>query len=130
MTGFIKNLFGSKGNSQPKAPKPEEKGGAYFLSADEAKTLGDIEYMRTPKKVKHTFPKGKVEGEYEVEISAMGKSDASKPQSTVSDAAFASMMPASNEPSEPSPTLPNGDRRKSDTSLDMFRNMARDIKKK
>ena len=28
----------------------------FFLSPDESKTLGDIEYMRQPNTVTHTFP--------------------------------------------------------------------------
>ena len=34
-------------------------GESFFLDADDAKTMGDIEYMRTPKKVKRTFAKTK-----------------------------------------------------------------------
>ena len=41
-----KSLFGWKKNSRD-----------FFLSPDEAKTLGDIDYMRTSKTIHHTFPK-------------------------------------------------------------------------
>ena len=45
MAGLLKRLFGQQ-NSQD-----------FFLSPDESKTLGDIDYMRTSKTIHHTFPK-------------------------------------------------------------------------
>ena len=44
MVGPFKRLF-------------EYKSRDFFLSPDEAKTLGDINYMRTPRTIHHTFPK-------------------------------------------------------------------------
>jgi len=37
--------------------------GSVFLDPDDAKTMGDIDYMRTPKKIKRTFAKSKGWGE-------------------------------------------------------------------
>ncbi|MBF2077251.1 MAG: hypothetical protein IGR76_01720 [Synechococcales cyanobacterium T60_A2020_003] len=138
MTGFIRNLFGSKKSpvdtrdavtKAVKSQKPTRDGGAYFLDPDSAKTLGNIDYMRTPKKIKHTFPKGKVEGVYEAEISATDMRSGSAPQaSSLSNPLFDD---TAREPSQSvSSATPVGERRKADSSMDMFRNMAKDIKKK
>lgn len=124
MTGFIRGLFG--GNKQPRAPKPPQPGKAFFLDPDDAKTFGDIDYMRSSKVIKRTFAKSKSMKE-ELEsvraVSAMSKVDVEengtpKPQGS---ATFESSAPSA---------APKVERRTADTSMDMFRNMARDIKKK
>jgi len=60
MTGFVKRLFGSK-PKDVSVTSPEKKSqsssSSYFLDEDSAKSLGDVDYMRTAKTVKHTFPK-------------------------------------------------------------------------
>ena len=48
MAGLF-GLFGKKNNDEPK--------GSFFLSPDESKTYGDIEFMRTSKTVTRTFVK-------------------------------------------------------------------------
>ena len=48
MAGFF-GLFGGNKNDEPK--------GSFFLSPDESKTYGDIEFMRTSKTVTRTFVK-------------------------------------------------------------------------
>jgi hypothetical protein len=139
MTGFIRNLFGAKKQTvgeqeavskpakTPKAPKAPRKGDAYFLDPDSAKTLGDIEYMRTPKKVKHTFPKGKVEGAYEAEVSAMDMRSGGTQATSLGNPLFAD---TSRDPSSTvSLSTPVQERRKADSSMDLFRSMAKDIKK-
>jgi hypothetical protein len=45
-------LFGKK----DKKDKSENTESSFFLDQDSAKTLGDIDYMRTPKAVRRTFP--------------------------------------------------------------------------
>lgn len=102
---------------------------AYFLDPDDAKTLGDIEYMRSAKTVKRTFPGTATNGgEFEQvkQISAMDMQsvsgmnnvgNAASSNGTLSDA-----TKARNEEVE--------NRRRTDSSMDMFRNMARDIKKR
>ncbi|NEQ44155.1 MAG: hypothetical protein F6K00_11615 [Leptolyngbya sp. SIOISBB] len=125
MTGFIRGLFGQN-NNQPSAPQPRQTG-AYFLDEDEAKTFGDIEYMRSSKVVKRTFARKKGQTE-ELEsvrqISAMDMREldekglpAPKSQPTTT---------AASQQSESSQTQ----RRETntDTSMDMFRNMAKGIK--
>jgi hypothetical protein len=51
MAGFFSNLFGRKNND---TDQPKE---AFFLESDEAKSLGDLDYMRTPNVIRRTFPK-------------------------------------------------------------------------
>ncbi|MBE7381223.1 MAG: hypothetical protein F6J95_007410 [Leptolyngbya sp. SIO1E4] len=125
MTGFIRGLFG--GNKQPSAPK---EGGAFFLDEDDAKTFGDIDYMRSNKVVKRTFARKKGQTE-EIEsvrqISAMQKQDINEygvpTQSTPAPTPTFENSKSTTEP-------PKFQRRKGDDSMDMFRNMARDLKKK
>lgn len=140
MTGFIRNLFGSKKQAPEakeaapvekpakpaKAPKPPRENTAYFLDPDAAKTYGNIEYMRTAKKIKHTFPKGKVEGAYEAEISSMNMGGGSVQSSSLSNPLFDA--PA-RDPETGASSTPVSERRKADSSMDMFRNMAKDLKK-
>jgi hypothetical protein len=123
MAGLF-GLFGKKNNAeaQPSASNGAKQG-AYFLDADEAKTMGNIEYMRSKKVIKHKFPKtagndGEFEVEYEVSSSDM-KSGNGLSASTKSTAA----------PSA-TPSKKTTERRTTDSSMDMFRNMARDIRKR
>ena len=129
MTGFIRGLFG--GNKQPRDSE------AYFLSEDDAKTFGDIDYMRSNKVVKRTFARKKGQTE-ELEsvrqISAMNRQNVngygvpSKPEPKQTSQA-SSFQPSSFERSRSFDTS-KFDRRKSDDNMDMFRNMAKDIRKK
>ena len=125
MTGFIRGLFGQK-NTQPSVPQPRQTG-AYFLDEDEAKTFGDIEYMRSSKVVKRTFARKKGQTE-ELEsvrqISAMDMRELDEkglpaPKSQPTNVAAA--QPAVG--SQPQRREAN-----TDTSMDMFRNMAKNIK--
>lgn len=123
MAGLF-GLFGKKKNAE--VPPPVNNGtksGAYFLDADEAKTMGNIEYMRSKKVIKHKFPKtagngGEFEVEYEVSSDDMKVgNDLSVPTEPTSTSAGATSKPAN-------------ERRTTDSSLDLFRNMARDIRKR
>jgi hypothetical protein len=133
VTGFIKKLFGSKSNKvdaveqAPPAPKATN-GNAYYLDFDEARTFGNLEYMRTSKSVRRSFPKEKV-----------GKDNASVRSVSAMEMQNGKVMPAS-QPAAPIAPKPiakaseagsdnNSSRRSSDSSMDMFRNMARDIRK-
>jgi hypothetical protein len=138
MTGFIRGLF-SRNNKQPRAPKPPKQTGAYFLSDDDAKSFGDIDYMRSSKVVKRTFARKKGQTE-ELEsvrqISAMDKRDVnqnnfSSPLTSEAQAANSASSSSSFEQSQ-KPQESSFQRRsaKTDTSMDMFRNMAKDIKKR
>ncbi len=134
MTGFIKKLFGSKSKDSEasvEAIKPArvERGNAYYLNADEAQTYGNLEYMRSSKTVRHTFPKAKV-GKENAQVRVISSSAASS-FNGVPAAPLTPNQSTSQATSQGSDSV-NSDaasRRRPDASMDMFRNMARDIKK-
>ncbi len=140
MTGFIGRLFGSKDKAVEKetkaeTPVPVKKErpaatptakDAFFLDTDSASGMGDVNYMRTVKKVKRTYARS-VDSPDHVEqvkeISALnGKISVGNNGSTAPTSASA-----------PQPSAPQTDdaqqRRRGDSSMDMFRNMAKDIRK-
>jgi hypothetical protein len=149
MTGFIRGFFGSKpqveetssasangatnneaSNNAARQPQPASK--AFFLSDDEAKTLGNIEYMRTPSKLRRTFPKaaGVEVNEMISEISALekkvqlskAKGEIVNPAPTASSVSISESSNLNNEAI--------AERRRVDSSMDMFRNMARNLNKR
>lgn len=64
-------LFGLFGGNKEEGSKE-----AFFLDNDESKSLGDIEYMRTPNTVRRTFAKKAGESEHKEfiqEVTAMGR---------------------------------------------------------
>jgi hypothetical protein len=141
VTGFIRGIrglfsFKSKGNAE-EVPQSQD---AFYLSDDDAKTFGDIDYMRSSKKTRRTFPK-KIVGEINEffnEVSSTKKSDLKK-QSTFDSSPFNTTPSNGSQPgttpppsasSSPSTSSNSSERRRSDPNMDMFRNMARDIKKK
>lgn len=144
MTGFIKGLFRSKPKAEPveptptDAPQPQAKPGAYYLSPDDARTYGNVEYMRSVKSIRRTFSKKKVGEDNEMirTVSAMEMQKAiqngqavpmqSVPKPTVNGATNGASAPAPKA-AEPAP---NSERRRADDSMEMFRNMARDLKKR
>jgi hypothetical protein len=124
--GFWSNIFG--------------KGGAYFLDDESAKTMGDTEYMKQVKTVRRTFPKTvgtKDHFEMIERVSAMDKAiyDSRNPYgqppasgSSASQASrSASSTPQASSASSASPEAQ--ERRRVDTSMDMFRNMAKKVGK-
>ncbi|NEQ33898.1 MAG: hypothetical protein F6K04_23370 [Leptolyngbya sp. SIO4C5] len=128
MTGFIRGLFGGSDKKKKAAPpKPPKQEKTFFLDADDAKTYGDIDYMRSAKTVKRTFAKKKgVKEELESvrQISALGSAEVDKNGRIVSQASqFGSQAKTDAASSESS------QRRRPDSSMDTFRNMARDMKK-
>lgn len=126
MAGFF-GLFGGK-TKYVDEPTPEvedkEKQEAFFLEPDDAKTLGNVEFMRKPNLIEHTFPKTRSSkgGKVVQEISSLEKKKVT--------GKGASPLPS------PSPTSPPGSqpesartaRRASDSSLDLFRQMAKEMK--
>lgn len=145
MTGFIRGLFGKKDSDkaakkakkdeskesvvkkvEKKTDRPKKESAAYYLGTDESKSYGNLEYMRSAKKTKRTFPK--TLGDPEVkelvqEVSAIKRIEEGKPGQVII------------KPVEPESTsaLSSFDqvteRRKGDSSMDMFRKMAKDIRK-
>ena len=142
MTGFLRGLFKGKDNSdsEPKAeaPKPakqkpipvQKNSSAFFLDANEAQTYGDLDYMRASKKVKRTFPKTvdqPEEMEFVQEVSATKRIVENGKQVTVPNSVV--MLQNDQQPVLEVKKDEGSDRRKSDSSMDIFRNMARDIRK-
>jgi hypothetical protein len=126
----------------------------FFLSPDDAMTMGDIDYMRTSKRTRRTFPKtlkNKDGSAFENEVSSMENrnssftgSNTSQNTSFSSTSSYqsqprvtnASAVTSTNQDQQSSPEV-NPDalkpavakRRPSDNSMDMFRNMAKNIGK-
>lgn len=126
MIAIIKTLFGGGKSDQDKDP-------AYYLDNDSAKSLGNIDYMRTAKSVKKSYPKavGKlnlISGEVEESISAMEKKQGGIADSTTSATPTtpSSSFGQSSTFSSSSTFRP----RRSDSNMDSFREMARNMKKK
>lgn len=130
MTGFIKGLLGNKDDNQPKE--------AFFLDADSASSLGDVDFMRKPKTVKRSYPKaaGKIndiEGETEKSVSSTKKQEntveakrSSYSSSYTPSTSTSSFPQPSKFTSTPSKTPNNNN---SSDGID-FKNMARNINKK
>ena len=110
----------------------------FFLDPDESQTMGDINYMRKSKKIRHTFPKTlknpdgfaiekSISSEQETEFS--GTNQGFQANNYQSQTSFNSApAPASSAESKPAPApTPN---RKLDSGMDMFRNMAKNIGKR
>ncbi len=94
----------------------------FFLPPDDAKTLGNIDFMRTKQSIKKTYPKGKRPDEI-VEVSAMERQ-------TKSGDRMMQPKPTSVEtPKSVEPAVPQAPTRRPDKGMDMFRAMAREIKK-
>ncbi|MGB8702601.1 MAG: hypothetical protein WCD18_24570 [Thermosynechococcaceae cyanobacterium] len=94
----------------------------FFLDPDEAKTLGNLNYMRTPKKVKKSFPTTKAWGEgfeEEVEASATSKSSSLNGGSVRVEV----------EQAAETVQKEIAQRRQASSDLDIFRNMAKDMRK-
>ena len=145
MTGFIKGLFRSK----PKAEVVEmqeteiaelpQKRGAYYLAPDDAKTFGNLEYMRSEKVIRRSFPKAKLGKDNEVirRISATGmikelenalENALPSLNGVASNGAVTNQANGKAEPTAPSRSETE-DRRRLDSSMDIFRNMAKDMKR-
>lgn len=137
MTGFLSGFFGSRPQraEQPakQEVKPEAKpktkvtqpiadtSEAYFLDFDQAQTLGDINYMRTAKTVKRTFAKTVSQPEEKVLIQSVSSNQAAIAGQDKQEA----LSQANSSASDPQVL----ERRRSDSSLDMFRSMAKDLRK-
>ena len=126
MAGLF-GLFGNKtklvDEPDPVTPKAEKKE-AFFLEPDQAQSLGDAEFMRTTITTRRTFPKtlsGKGAAIVQ-EVSSMSKKQ-TKEGEVPSISLNTSSLPES--PTEPV----KNERRTGDDSLDMFRKMAKDLKK-
>ncbi|MEA5450523.1 hypothetical protein VB780_18220 [Leptolyngbya sp. CCNP1308] len=139
MTGFIRGLFGGKAKNpgesdrpvrrQPAAQQPTIKqvGGAYFLSDDDAKSYGNIEYMRSSKTVRRTYAKKRGETGEKESIRQISALEAKRLQEQGASVQKIAPSEVSTQPAVKKDA--SSERRKVDTSLDMFRKMAKDMKK-
>lgn len=133
MAGLF-GLFGGK-----KEPENKE---SFFLDEDDAQSLGDIKFMRKPVKVKRTFPttKGNKGGfAIEKELSSLdyGSNGQIKPKSINSNngvsqtvKSFDNTINGNKSKAEGQSQANSNERSTSDSSMDMFRNMARDLRKR
>ncbi|MEB3213124.1 MAG: hypothetical protein VKL39_17365 [Leptolyngbyaceae bacterium] len=123
MTGFIRGLFG---RNQANSGNDKE---AYYLNPDDAKTFGDIDYMRSSKTVKRTFAKGDPRVR---QISALKDEEVNGSMSSSSTSSSAGAPIAQKPFGQTSFGAKKEDttRRAADSNMDMFRNMAKEIRKR
>ncbi|MGB3494365.1 MAG: hypothetical protein WBA57_16680 [Elainellaceae cyanobacterium] len=129
MTGFIKGLFKKKdvdNNASASESEAPQGKGAYFLKPDDAKTFGDIDYMRTSKTVKRTFAKGDARVR---QISAMNEAEVNGTTGFSQPPKPTAQPAPQTETSTFKPSSSETKRRSPDSNMDMFRNMAKDIRK-
>jgi hypothetical protein len=114
--------------------------GSFYLEGDDAKGLGNTEFMRKSKSVRRTFPKSVNNPSIEMiqEVSSLEMKTIKMENGRMSGSSSSSMTSLSS--SETASTNGNGNgqeapngaipsRRKDDSSLDMFRSMAKDIRR-
>ncbi|MGK7954676.1 MAG: hypothetical protein AB4063_05370 [Crocosphaera sp.] len=124
MAGFFGLFSGRKAkfvdepDNTPVQPQRKE---AFFLDDDSAQTLGDTEFMRKPLTIRRTFAGG---GELVQEISSLKKKKVGN-NAVVSNKS----QQTSTSSTSQTTTSANTERRQADSSMDMFRNMARNMKK-
>lgn len=144
MTGFIRGLFQGKPKAEKPPKEPKQKAESFFLEPDEAKGLGNLDYIRSASTVKRTFPKTASNPEERVliqEVSSLsieiveaseGLPQAEKRQqeaiAKVVAEAEANKAPTKTFAGQ-SETSESSDRRRTADALDPFRQMARDLRK-
>ena len=103
----------------------------YFLDSDDAKTLGDIDYMRQVKKVKRTFPKiqGGKGAKLFQEVSSLGKKVTKNDEFNSSTSNFKSVGSSAAGKKEVEIKKTFKAPRSVDSNMDMFRKMAKKIGK-
>ena len=105
----------------------------FFLSPDDSMTMGDIDYMRKTKRTRRTFPKtvGN-KGGFAIEHEVSATEDRSDSTPTFQPQPAPVSQPestASGTTSEPAAQQAPTQRRQADTSMDMFRNMAKKMRR-
>ena len=136
--GLFEAIFGKGAPKDDTAPKQ-----AYYLSDDDAKTFGNIDYMRSNKTVRRTFAKKKGQTEHMEsvrQISAMkkvnldgspvkGQADYGVSESTGSSPSSSSNPTPSFSSASASSGSSSSRRKPASGDMDMFRNMAKKIGK-
>lgn len=105
----------------------------FFLDPDDAQTLGNINYMKKSVVVKHTFPKNlKNPNGFEVvkEVSSSEERRVGDRNQTSSRKNISSEQPKPETKTawQPKPE-PSVAEAKTDTSMNMFRNMAKNLRR-
>ena len=143
--GLFEAIFGKGAPKDDTAPKQ-----AYYLNDDDAKSFGNIEYMRSNKTVRRTFAKKKGETEHMESIRQISatkkvnldgspvKGQASYGVSETNNNApsySSTPTPAFDSSSNSTPATPASSpapaprRKPASNDMDMFRDMAKKIKK-
>ena len=110
----------------------------FFLSPDDAQTLGDINYMRKSVRVKHTFPKNlKNPNGFEIVKDVSSSQDMTLGKGTeITNNSVSYKAPGNGFTSQADSVRPQQDSNSSSgstlknnvgSSMDMFRNMARNL---
>ena len=132
MSGFIGALFGLFGGNKA---EDQGSGEAFFLDADSASSLGNVDFMRKSIAVKRSYPKGAgkinlIEGETEKSASSMQVKETVGEAKTASYASSTSTSSSSTQSSTSTPaTVKPRSISNSNSEID-FTSMARNIKKK
>ncbi|MGI8934835.1 hypothetical protein [Leptolyngbya sp. BC1307] len=127
--GILEFVFGK---GEPKNDTQTKQ--AYYLNDDDAKTFGNINYMRSSKTVRRTFAKkkGKEHLESIRQISALKAAAANNDglfSPLAQDVANANGAQPSVSPDMGVPKSERPRRKPGSNDMDMFRNMAKDIRK-
>lgn len=144
--GILEFVFGKSAPKDDTAPKQ-----AYYLSDDDAKTFGNIDYMRSTKVVRRTFAKQKGQTEHMESVRQISatkaqsldgntgyQAPAAQPTPTFGSYAAPTPTPVQNSvensapvsaPKAESTPAPAPRRKPASSDMDMFRNMAKDIRK-
>jgi hypothetical protein len=106
----------------------------FYLDADAAQSFGNTEFMRKPIKIKRTYAKtvgSPTEKVFIQEVSSLKASIVAENSQSGLETAGSSSFGSTNgsKPTTNSNSASEA-RRSSDNSLDMFRSMARDLKKR
>ncbi|MGI0491911.1 hypothetical protein ACN4EG_08865 [Alkalinema pantanalense CENA528] len=118
-------LFGF-GKNNDQEPQSKE---SFFLDDDAARSMGNTDYMRQSKKIRRTFPKSANGEEFEIvkEVSAADQTVFNSQNGSFSATSSTSASKATENGAAGSQETQ--ERRKLDTSMDMFRNMAKDMRR-
>lgn len=136
--GIFEFVFGKGAPKDDTAPKQ-----AFYLNDDDAKTFGNIDYMRSSKTVKRTFAKKKGQAEHMESVRQISSSTAknieanngssASAQPTVTFSSFNTPAASAPKAEETKPAAtenaPAPRRKPASSDMDMFRNMAKDIRK-
>ena len=106
----------------------------FFLDPDDAQTLGDINYMKKSVVVKHTFPRNLKNPDGFAVVKEVSSSEERKVSDRNQNKSASNIAPVQSKPQvtkqwQPKPQ-PSVEAATPDTSMNMFRNMAKNIRRK